>query len=258
MVYYAQKPGSTELCALKHVIVLTPKDKRFYEQLRTEYLIGRHVQHPGLRKSIDMRVKRNWMGSVIEAALILEFCDGYSLEENVPLDPTERICVFLRAAMAIAALNDMGFVHCDIKPGNILVRERAQAAVIDLGQACKIGTAKQRIQGTPNYMAPEQSRREELTEKTDVFCFGATLYSALTRQPLPTLITSNRKERQLVIEDMIPAPHTIDQNIPEDLSWLIMECVRTRPERRPADMHQVVKGLRACGMTSIQRMDGET
>jgi serine/threonine protein kinase len=55
-------------------------------------------------------------------------------------------------------------VHCDLKPNNILINPQGKVKVIDLGQACAIGTKKTRIQGTPDYIAPEQ---EKLASKSD-------------------------------------------------------------------------------------------
>jgi len=56
----------------------------------------------------------------------------------------------------LGALHNAGWVHCDLKPNNILRDNKGQVKVIDLGQAAKNGTVKKRIQGTPDYMAPEQ------------------------------------------------------------------------------------------------------
>ena len=50
----------------------------------------------------------------------------------------------------------MNFVHTDIKPNNIMVTESGEVKVIDFGQSCPIGHVKSRIQGTPDYIAPEQ------------------------------------------------------------------------------------------------------
>lgn len=255
ILYYAKSPESPEVLVLKHVAVQTPREKRFYHQLRTEYLLGRRVKHAGLRRAREMHIRRSWRSGVIEAGLILEHCDGYTLEEALPGDVTECVCVLMRAAMAVAALNDFGYVHCDLKPGNIVIGEGAQATVIDLGQACKIGYKKERIQGTPNFMAPEQARRSEMTPQTDVYCFGATMYTVLTGKQMPTLITAGRGENSMMVDDLVAAPHTIDPAVPPDLSLLVMDCVRIKPERRPLDMHEVVLRLRGVGLNAMRRLE---
>ena len=72
-------------------------------------------------------------------------------------------------------------------------RPTGEVKVIDFGQSCRIGTVKERIQGTPDYIAPEQVARRPITSQTDVFNLGATLYWALTGQDIPTLYTVNKK-----------------------------------------------------------------
>ena len=252
VLYYARHPKRGGIFVLKHVTVTTERDKRYYEQLRTEYLLGRRVNHPGVRRSVEMRVRRTWFKGVTEAALLMEHCDGYTLEERVPADNTERVCVFLRAAMAVAALNDAGYVHCDLKPGNIVVKAVANATVIDLGQACRIGTVKERVQGTVNFIAPEQAKCRAVTPRTDVYCFGATMYMALTKTPLPTVMNVEKKQVKM-LEGLTKPPHAVDASVPPDLSSLVMDCVRTDPDYRPADMHEVVTRLKAAGVNAMRR-----
>ncbi len=253
VLYYVKHPKTPGIHVLKHVKVRSPRDERFYQQLRTEYLIGRKAIHPGIRRSLEIHVKRPWLKGVTEAALLMEHCDGYTLEERTPTDNTERACVFLRAATAIAALHEHGYVHCDVKPANIVVKALAHSTLIDLGQACPVGTIKERIQGTPNFMAPEQAHRGVMTPRTDVYCFGATLYITLTKVPLPTVMTASREDSSR-LDKLTTPPHVIDPSIPADLSSLVMDCARTSPEDRPADMRVVVDRLKEVGATTLQRV----
>lgn len=254
VLYYVKRRKKPGIYVLKHVAVTCERENRFYEQLRAEFELGRRLNHPYIRRSIEMHVRRPWFKSVAEAAVLMEHCDGYTLEERVPADNTERLCVFLRAAVAIAALHDAGYVHCDLKPGNIVVRASAYSTLIDLGQACPIGTVKQRIQGTANFMAPEQAACSAVTPQTDVYCFGATLYTALTRIPLPTVMNCEKKDRKM-LESITQPPHAIDASIPTGLSALVMNCVRTKPGNRPADMHEVVSRLKALSADAWQRQE---
>lgn len=254
MLYYVKHPRRPGVSVLKHVTVSTPKEKRYFHQLRTEFLLSRKIEHPGVRRSIDLHVNRSLIQGVTEAALVMEHCDGYTLEERVPADNTERLCVFLRAAAALAALHDFGYVHCDIKPANIVVKAVAQSTIIDLGQACPIGTVKERIQGTAHFMAPEQARLREITPRTDIYCFGATMYKCLTKRPLPTVMTiGGRSSRTL--DGVTAPPHEIDASIPRDLSALVMQCVRADPRERPPDMNAVVNELKQVGANVMRRLE---
>ena len=133
-------------------------------------------------------------------------------------------------------------MHCDLKPNNILVNAEGEAKIIDFGQACRIGTVKERIQGTPDFIAPEQVRREAVTAKTDVFNFGATLYASLTGRNIPTLYTVKKADNSFLVDEAISSPRKIDTEIPEQISNLVMECIRTSPSRRP-EMAELIRRL---------------
>lgn len=242
-IYAVSHSETKQLYALKHVLRKTDKDTRFIEQLETEYNVGRRVNHPNLRRSIELQMKRTLLGRVSEAALVLELFDGRSLEFNLPRELTRIMDIFIQTGRALEALHTAGFVHCDLKPNNILLGQRKEVKVIDLGQACPIGTQKKRIQGTPDYIAPEQVKLLPVTARTDVFNFGATMYWALSGQKLPTLFTVKKAKNAFLVDEQIPAPHQHNPQVPENLSNFVMECVRTNPKKRPAEMTDVVRRL---------------
>jgi serine/threonine-protein kinase len=244
-IYCVSHPLTKQLYALKHVVRKTEKDERFIEQLQTEFDVGSKVVSPHLRRSIDFKVNHaGLLRRPVDAALVLDLFDGISLEEQTPRDLMSIVGAFIQTASGLRALHEMGYVHCDLKPNNIL-RDPATGAVrvIDLGQAAKIGTAKTRVQGTPDYMAPEQVKLLPVTIRTDVFNFGATLYFCLTAKKLPTLFNLKKTENSFLVDDKIATPIELNPHIPEQLSNLVMECVRTSPPKRPADMVELGRRL---------------
>lgn len=242
-IYAASHPQTRQLCALKHVVARNEKELRFVEQLKSEYEVGSKVAHPGLRKSIDLKVKSSWLSKSAEALLVLELFDGVPLDRELPPTLAEQVDCFVQTAHALHALHAHGFVHCDLKPANILVGAAGATKVIDLGQACAIGAKKPRIQGTPDFIAPEQVKCEPCTVRTDVYNFGATLYWCLAGEKLPTLFTAGKGENSFLVNDRIRTPHEIRATVPENLSNLVMDCVRIKAERRPADMAEVARRL---------------
>ena len=242
-VYAVSDPATGQLYVLKHVTVRGPKDERFVTQLETEFAVGRQLAHPGLRRSIDLKVTRSLLRKPLEAALVLELFDGSPIEFVLPGTVAEIVRVFRDAAEALAALHKAGFVHCDLKPGNILMSSDGQVKLIDYGQTCRIGTVKERIQGTPDFIAPEQVKCRACTPQTDVYSLGATMYWALTRQKLPTAYTVKQGHNSFLLDAKIPAPRELKSAVPEPLSNFVMECVRTDPARRPASMADVARRL---------------
>jgi eukaryotic-like serine/threonine-protein kinase len=243
LIYVVSDPRTNQLYALKHVERKTDKHARFVDQLVNEYDVSRRLSHPNLRKAIDLKENKTWLGKVTEAVLVMELFDGSPLETNPPASALEAVKIFIQVGKGLEALHHSGYVDCDLKPNNILVAPDGHVKVIDFGQACKIGTVKERIQGTPDFIAPEQVKRDACTVRTDIFNLGATLYWALAGKHIPTLYTIKRDENSFLLHEKIPTPTDLNPAVPEPLSNLVMECVRINPAKRPESMTDVVRRL---------------
>ncbi|WP_428937097.1 serine/threonine protein kinase [Fontivita pretiosa] len=244
VIYVVSHPQTRQLYALKHVVRKTEKHARFIEQLENEFEVGRKCSHPNLRRVIDYQAKKTLLGKVTEAALVMELFDGQPLDVNLPRAMTTLVQVFIETGRALEAMHAAGYVHCDLKPNNILLSREGQVKVIDLGQACPIGTKKARIQGTPDYIAPEQVKCLPVSIRTDIYNLGATMYWALSGRKMPTLFTVQKGgDNSLLSDDLLSPPHVINPLVPESLSNFVMECVRINPKKRPADMGEVLRRL---------------
>jgi len=241
-IYVVSDPNTRQLYALKHVVRQTEKDERFVDQLLAEYEVGRSVVNPGLRRSIDAKVNKTMLRKITDAALIMELFDGGSIEHHRPTRILDALDVFIQTGKALDALHKAGFVHCDLKPNNILVSSTGDVKVIDLGQACKINTVKSRIQGTPDFIAPEQVKCEAVTPKTDVYNLGATMYWVLTGKHIPTLYTIKRDENSFLVDSAVQTPKDLNAKCPEQLSNLVMDCVKVVPGKRP-EMADLIRRL---------------
>jgi len=237
-------PSTRQLYALKHVLRDEQKDLRFIEQMENEFEISRQFNHPNLRKSFELKINKTMLVKYSEAFLVMELVDGKPLDVRPPTNLLDIIDTFIQAAQGLKAMHQMGYAHCDIKPNNILRSESGKVKVIDFGQSCKIGTIKERIQGTPDYIAPEQVARRPISVQTDIFNLGATLYWALTGKVIPTLYTVNKKgDNSFLLDTRIDTPQDLNPKVPIAISNLVMECVSTRPSKRPADMDQMITRL---------------
>lgn len=243
-IYVVIDPKTSQLYALKHVVPTEVKHQRFIEQLETEFKVSRTFRHPGLRKCLDLKYKKKlFTGTVVEAALIMELVDGVSLDRDLPASVPEIVDVFLKVGSALSAVHHYNFLHCDTKPNNIVRDARGNVKLIDFGQACPAGTTKERVQGTPDFIAPEQARCKQLNYFTDVYNLGATMYWALTRQKVPTILTVAKEQRDILKDQSYPSPRDLNPEIPEALSDLIMECVQVAPAYRPQTIEEVIQRL---------------
>ena len=249
LIYVVRDPQTGRNAALKHVIRKSEKDIRFIDQLTNEYEVGKAVgTHPNLRRMIDMKVERTFLRRVTAAAVVMELIDGEPLDQRLPPSNDLIVDCFIKVAAGLAAMHKAGYVHCDLKPANILCDAAGNVHVIDLGQACKFGTKKERIQGTPDYISPEQVKRLPVDEKTDVYNFGATMYWCLCGERMPTLFTLEKGENSFLVDTFIKSPRDCNPLVPEALSTFVMECVRTNAARRPANMTTIMQRLEVIAM----------
>ncbi len=243
-IYAVSDPNTRQVYALKHVIRKNDKDVRFVEQLETEHEVGQLVRHPGLRRTYDLKINKSMLFKITEGILVMELFDGRPLEFFVPKTLVGIVDTFIKTAEALDALHLLNYVHCDLKPNNILLNEQGEVKVIDLGQAAKTGTAKSRIQGTPDYISPEQVKCQPVTFKTDVYNLGATMYWTLTGgTKLPTLYTLKKSDNSMLVDDLMAPPSKLNPRVPEPLSNLVMECVRVNPVKRPKGMGEIARRL---------------
>lgn len=241
-IYAVQHPKTKQVWALKHVALEDDeKDDRFLAQVEREYAIGQKLDHPGIRR-VRKLIKKRKLLKVESVSLLMELVDATSLDQQLPRSYPEAVDIFKQVADALGHMHEKGFVHADMKPTNVLITERRQIRVIDLGQACPVGTIKKRIQGTPGYIAPEQARRDAVDERTDIYNFGAMMYWVLVREVIPTAMPPAGGDPSMLSTrdvDEIPPPkppHQINPMIPAPLSKLVMDCVQINREDRPESM----------------------
>ena len=239
-IYAVQDPNNKQVYALKHVVRKTEKDNRFIQQVMVEYEVAKACDHPVLRKVFDLKQVKKFWGPITEVALIMELVDGQTLDTRGVNGLRETLDIFIKVAEGLWDMAKHGYVHCDTKPGNIMVSASGKVHLIDYGQACKAGTVKERVQGTPAFIAPEQARCKPLTEQTDVYNLGATLYWALTGKRVPTLLTVDKSERRIVKEQNFPSPGELNPDVPPTLSDMVMACLKLRPYDRVMGMGKVL------------------
>jgi eukaryotic-like serine/threonine-protein kinase len=241
-IYLATDDEDGSTIALKRVILERPEDQRVFEQTEMEYKVARDIDHPYVRKCYKLQKIRS-MFKVRELLMSMEHIDGKTLEESPTLSLGDVLLVFRMVATGLSAMHQRGYVHCDMKPNNIIIGKSGAIKIIDLGQSCRIGTIKTRIQGTPDYIAPEQVKRKTLTPKTDIFNLGATMYWALTGKNVPTLIPKNKGTVALLEPPKCPSPQELKEQLPADISTLVMNCVKNDPTERPSSMADIVSAL---------------
>jgi len=262
-IYLVQDPKKKQIWAMKHIQKRDAKDQRFLDQAQREYEVGSRMDHPAIRRIVK-KLKSRTLFSVREMYLLMEYVDGVSLENHRPEKLERAVEIFRMVAEGLAHMHAAGYVHADMKPNNIVVTDSGDVKVIDLGQSCASGTVKERIQGTPDYIAPEQVHRRAITPKTDIYNLGATMYWTLTGKHIPTAMPKGDSLVSSLDDSMIEKPKPVQElnpKVPDRLAELIHQCVEVSPEYRPGTMQEVADTLdlvRAKLLADQRRASGET
>jgi serine/threonine protein kinase len=152
-----------------------------------------------------------------------------------------RIAELIRqAADALEYAHQVGVVHRDIKPGNLLLDTSGRVWVTDFGLALIRSdaglTATGEVVGTIRYMSPEQALGKPglVDHRTDIYSLGATLYELLTLSPMFPGDDRRALLRQLAEEDPLP-PRQVDRSIPVELETIVLKATAKLPgERYPS------------------------
>ena len=238
---YQVRDRDGQVYCLKRVVKTSPSEQRFIDQAVCEANVAKHFDSPLLRKVYRL-IRQRAVIRTNEVLVVMEMIEGKTLE-LVKLSGMTAFCkLFSAAATGLQVMHQGGFVHADIKPNNIMLTGQGHVKIIDFGQSCKNGTIKERIQGTPDYIAPEQVLRRAITYQTDVFNLGATMYWMLTGSYVPTLIPKKDAGIQLKTEGhgLLRPPIEVDPTVPPALSNLVLDCVQTDPRQRPDNMQVVI------------------
>jgi hypothetical protein len=161
-------------------VILDDRDQRRF--LREVKAAGRLSGHPHVVEIHDAGVLAD-----SRPYLVMELCPGGSLAGRAPMPPREVAEIGQKIADALAAAHDLGVLHRDIKPGNILVKRYGTVGLADFGLAALVeagrDTSVTLAALTPAYAAPEAFHLHPPTPRSDVYALAATLYTLLAGFP---------------------------------------------------------------------------
>ncbi len=236
----ADRKRGGERFALKVVKRQDADDDIYIAQAQVEYEAAQKLNHPSIAKIFDCRLKRTLLFKVTGVELLIEYVDGKTLDEIEAPTVPQLVLIFNQVADALVHMHRRGVYHGDLKPSNIMVTKDGRVKLIDFGTAWLKGQEKQRIQGTPQYMAPEQMTMKVVDARTDVYNFGATMYRLFTgnyANPGGNVRSGVNSKIKL------QPPSAANPNIPNKLNDVILACLIVNPDRRPSEMFAVQRKL---------------
>jgi serine/threonine protein kinase len=232
--------------ALKVVPIGGPEDQKYLDQAQHEFRVAGLLDHPALIKVYALEVEKDWLFRPRKAQLLIEYVNGKTLDAVPPLRLPVLVQVFERVASGLVHMHRRGVYHGDLKPNNILVsRGGGEVKVIDYGLAAVKGEERERIRGTPEYMAPEQVKQKVINEKTDLYNLGATMYRMLTFRLPPSVLTDDAgvPADRHNWDKLLRPVSDFNAAAPAALSELVQRCLAFHPAQRPERASEVQGAL---------------
>jgi serine/threonine protein kinase len=185
MVYLAESERAGEMVVLK-VLREAPEagelDVQFARFLQEYELISK-IRHPNVVRIFDLGIADD------HAYIAMEYFPRGDLRVQIAkgIDRVTAVRYLAQLAGALQVVHEVGVLHRDLKPGNVMTRADGSLAIIDFGLAKHVDvridiTGTGEIFGTPYYMSPEQGHGQPLDERSDLYSLGVIFYEMLTRK----------------------------------------------------------------------------
>ena len=251
IVYRAYDKQVGEEIALKILHPEIALDERTVERFRNEIKLARRISHRNVCRMHELHEDGE------QLFITMEYVSGQDLKglikESGALTTGRALSIAKQVAEGLCEAHNLGVIHRDLKPQNIMVDKEGTAKIMDFGIARSLRaagmTAEGMIIGTPEYMAPEQVEGLEADQRTDIYAMGAILFEMVTgRVPFegdsPLSVAYKHKN-----EIPIP-PRKLNAEIPEPFNKLILTCLEKEKDNRYqtaeellADLIRIEEGL---------------
>jgi hypothetical protein len=248
-VYQARRQKDGARVAIKVMLSQAEATEDAVQRFKREMEVNRQLDHPNIVRFIESGSHKGAF------YFVMELCDGGSLmdvfnKNSGPLTPEQLMPNALKALEGLAFAHSKGFVHRDLKPGNILIH-KGTARVADFGMSKSFQLAglsgmssTGKTAGTPVFMPPEQIINFKYVKPvSDVFSMGATMYYLLTGA-FPFDFPAKRDPIDVLLNDDVV---TIRKRIPtlnKHLAAAIDRAVTKKPKERFIDATELLKALK--------------
>jgi serine/threonine protein kinase len=261
-VYEAEDGELQQRIAIKTIRPEVFEHAGILEQFKREVSLARMVSHPNVCRIYEMLRDENsnatGSGTLF---LTMELLQGETLKSRLgrtgKIAPAQAIPLLLQIARGLAAAHNLGILHRDLKPGNVVLvegskRDELRPVITDFGLAIhtsEFNSAQvNHLRGTPAYMSPEQLEGRSLSPASDIYALGLIAYEMLTGiHPLAGSGPLTMAAKRLT---QIPLPLSGRMaGVPRFLKRAVYKCLQHRPADRFATADEF---MRAIGQTPTQ------
>lgn len=230
------------------VKVLSPTisgDNRFVQRFKRESSLLSDMSHPNIIPVIDYGESK---GMVF---MVMPFVEGDTLQNRIEkgrIKVRDRERWIVQIADALRFAHELGIIHRDVKPSNVLIDQAGNAMLTDFGLAREVEGSNtltgSMLLGTPAYMAPEQGRGARTDARSDQYSFGVILYQLVTGR-LPFEADSPMGTVLKHIQEPVPRPSRFVRDMSPALERVILKCLAKDPEYRYPSVGAFYQAYRA-------------
>ena len=216
--------------------------KRFIYELR----FARKVTHQNVIRIYDLITFGD------SHAISMEYFQSHTLsaelKDRKPMATDRVIKITNDICAGMESAHSASVIHRDLKPNNIMINDADQLKIVDFGIAAASQSSDTKLTktgllvGTPTYMSPEQVLGKEIDEKTDIYSLGAIMYEMVTGRP-PYSGSDSMSIMYQHVQGSAKPPIEKNANIPIELSDLVMNCMKVKPEERIQSMTELRQNL---------------
>jgi serine/threonine protein kinase len=247
-VWEATKDATGERFALKVLRPDLQKNREEIGYLKHEYEVAKDLHHPHVIRVYEFNTQYQ------TPFLVLELYSALNLKIVLREGPDQIAYlaekIVEQAANGLYYLHQKGWIHCDLKPDNLLVNDEGDVKLIDFTIAQRpkksllsLFGVKAPVRGTRSYMSPEQIRGLPLDPRSDVYSFGCLVFELLAGRPPYTGSTPNELLSKHLTSS-IPAVVVYNANVTKECSDLLRRMMAKKREARPESMWDVVTEFR--------------
>lgn len=246
LVFLASHPQYGEDVVLKILPIEANPNPQAKLRFEREIQMSVELTHENIVQIYEARADKD------NYYIIMEYIDGMDIDQWIELKSKirhqEAVPILVQISKALDFAHSKRIIHRDIKPSNILVNKQNKAKLCDFGLAkdLKISselTSAGMVLGTPNFMSPEQwFGAKDLTEQTDIYSLGATLFYMLTgHKPFEGETASSILSNSLFSE--LPSPKIFVSDLPDALCAILKKMMAKDLEQRYKKSSEVTLDL---------------